>query len=80
MLLVVLLLGGEPGTHHLSRMAVAIRETCTLLHHVTPPTLMVGQLGCIGEWIHSDINTPHHAPKLSCSYGGHDGVQQKTAR
>ena len=55
----MLLLGGEPGTCHLSQMAVAIGNVCTSLHHVTPSTLMVGQQGWLGQWIHPDINSSH---------------------
>ena len=60
----VLLLGDAPGTRHLSQMAVAIGDVYTLLHHVTPSTLTVGQQ--VRKWIHPDINTPLHAPKLPC--------------
>ena len=51
-----LLLGDEPGIRHLSQMALTICIIDIPSHHATPSTLMVGQLGWLGEWSQLDIN------------------------
>ena len=54
----MLLLCEEPGTRHLSQNGIShLHSIDTPSHHALPSTLVVGQLGWIGEWIQLDINS-----------------------